>query len=530
MSDIAIEENTIPAINEETGAATRLQRGLLIGGMFVGLCALGGGFWFLKGEVADWWKEFNKPSTKSAQKASSGVDGGPGTIDLQAAIRDAAATQAMQQGAAATPGGAAAQATQPSPQLGGGQGGAMQLPQQPSGAAPAQAVAQQGAGQPLRPGQPGCKPDVTFDANGNPVAICAQDASAIRASQLAGKAINQPGQGARQQTQMVAAEVPPKPFNRLDVPLATMTAAPARSGAPGAMAASPAALSAAMANMAGLPTGAGASAGGLQPMEYLDPNKAIADYMKQIGAAGAAVGGSSGGAPSMGTPSIAGAGGLTGGPQAAQSGPLAGQFVGSKLTGVRATKIGDLNLLWPKGAGADCVLDGAIDASSSGYVSCTLSEHMYSANGRVVLAEKGSTMFLEYRGVTTQGQTNFPLIATSIRTAHGVTADLDSGAQGPLGQTGASGAIDNRWGERLGAAMIVALIGDAATLEIAKNTPAGGTPQYQASQGVAQSIPGKVLDSTINIRPRIVKNQGETIRVVAARDVDFSTVYSLVHR
>ena len=51
---------------------------------------------------------------------------------------------------------------------------------------------------------------------------------------------------------------------------------------------------------------------------------------------------------------------------------------------------------------------------------------------------------------------------------------------------------------------------------------------YQQSQGIAQSIPAKVLESTINIKPRILKNQGETVRIVAARDVDFSTVYKLV--
>jgi type IV secretion system protein VirB10 len=37
----------------------------------------------------------------------------------------------------------------------------------------------------------------------------------------------------------------------------------------------------------------------------------------------------------------------------------------------------------------------------------------------------------------------------------------------------------------------------------------------------------KVLDSTINIPPLIYQNQGSSVGVYVARDVDFSAVYAL---
>ena len=46
-----------------------------------------------------------------------------------------------------------------------------------------------------------------------------------------------------------------------------------------------------------------------------------------------------------------------------------------------------------------------------------------------------------------------PIIWTRVRTPHGVIVDLDSPATGPLGESGIDGYVDNRWGERIGAAL-----------------------------------------------------------------------------
>lgn len=221
-------------------------------------------------------------------------------------------------------------------------------------------------------------------------------------------------------------------------------------------------------------------------------------------------------------------------PHAEQTGyHLNEDFTATPLQGVSATRLGNLALIWAKGEGADCVLDGRIDTTLSGYVTCTVSDDVYSADGQTVLVEKGSEGFVEYHSVEKAGQHRFAAIVTSIRTPDGVTFNLDSGAQGLLGETGVSGYLDNQWGARLGAALVIAVVGDIAQYEENKAMSGGGTgttvvePQ-NTTQTIA-SMPQQILASTLAIQPRIIKAQGESIRIVAARDINFATVYQLVH-
>lgn len=330
---------------------------------------------------------------------------------------------------------------------------------------------------------------ITYDIHGNPVVVCTDNANpAVPAT---------------------SAARPARFFNRLDVPLAV---ANVKNGGGSYDTSSYNGSEAAGASGSGYPSG-------IHPLKQLDPNQVVNDYLQRVNANHGAAGMMPNATAQASKPA----------PSGKDEGVLAADFAASHLSGVKAAMLGDLNYIWAKGQGVDCVMDGAIDASVSGYTSCTVSGNVYSANGRTVLVEKGSTAFLEYHGISAIGQTRFPLIASSIRTPNGVTFNLDSGAQGPLGETGASGYVDNRWGDRLGAALLVALLGDVAQYEITKaQNNNGGTNIYQQSENVAQSIPGKILNTTINIKPRILKLQGETVRIVAARDVDFSTVYKLV--
>ncbi|HEY8096964.1 MAG TPA: TrbI/VirB10 family protein [Methylobacter sp.] len=479
----SVEENTMPSVNEELGKATGLQRKIVMGAIAATLIGISVSLYFGIHALGGWFGSIGN-SGADKKKVSAGVAVAEKPVDLQKDFDKPVVASAPKVPPPTNPA----------------------LTPDASDAALSKALAQRTKAK--------CTPEVTYDIKGNPVVICADNGSTVKESQA--NAGNK-GAGGRRQAE----------FNRLDVPLGVSSVSP-----PPAPSANSGYANNISNNQYSVADTRRESPQYIQPV---DANKVVSGYLDRIKSVNADLQGGNHSpfappAPSpVGRPGGVGAAGAGTGAGSSGSGALEGAFTNSHLSGVRAGKLTDLDLLWPKGAGVDCVLDGAIDASTSGYVTCTIGENKYSANGHTLLVEKGSTAFLEYRATSAQGQTRFPLIATSIRTANGISFDIDSGAQGPLGETGASGYVDNRWGDRLGAAMLVAIIGDVMSYEIAKNSPAGqaGVPSYQQSQGVAQSIPGQVLQSTINIKPRILKLQGETVRIVAARDVDFSTVYKL---
>ena len=125
--------------------------------------------------------------------------------------------------------------------------------------------------------------------------------------------------------------------------------------------------------------------------------------------------------------------------------------------------------------------------------------------------------------------TRIPVLWTRIRMPNGVTVDLDSPATGGLGESGIGGYVDNRWPERIGAALMLSLIQDAVQGATKSDGVSGGsTVVLSNSSGTGSKLAEKILESTINIPPLIYSNQGSVVGVYVARDVDFSKVYGLV--
>jgi type IV secretion system protein VirB10 len=277
------------------------------------------------------------------------------------------------------------------------------------------------------------------------------------------------------------------------------------------------------------------------PADPLDQTRRnLEDYQRQLQGLLATLNASAAAATSQGEPAMAAdnasfvnplAGGLpipAGVPSAA--GLFGGQMQGSATPRVAAAMLGNRSLTLPKGTAFTCALKTKVISATSGMVGCQVQRNVYSDDGRVLLIERGSHLDGEYRITSVRpGMVRIPVLWTRLRTPHGVTVDIESPGTGPLGESGVDGYVDNRWGERIGAAMLLSLIDDSVKLVIQNqaNDRSGDTIVLPSTTANSSKLAEKVLDSTIGIPPLIYQNQGGIVGIYVARDVDFSSVYEL---
>ena len=212
---------------------------------------------------------------------------------------------------------------------------------------------------------------------------------------------------------------------------------------------------------------------------------------------------------------------------------LFGSMERSTTPTVAAGFLGNRSLTIPKGVLFTCSLKTRVISATSGFVACQVQRNVFSDDGKVVLAERGSHLDGEYRVVQVRpGVTRIPVLWTRLRTPNGVTVDLYSPGTGALGESGIGGYVDNRWVERLGAALLVSLINDAVKIAAidASASTGNSTVLLPSTTETGSKLAEKVLEATINIPPLLYQNQGSVVGVYVARDVDFSKVYALEPR
>lgn len=192
---------------------------------------------------------------------------------------------------------------------------------------------------------------------------------------------------------------------------------------------------------------------------------------------------------------------------------------------VRAQVLPTRRMLLPKGAFLDCTLETALDSTLPGMTTCILATDAFSADGSVVLLERGTKLVGETRGQVRQGSARVYVLWTEARTSKGVVVPLASPGTDELGRAGLPGQVDRHFMERFGAAILVSVIDGAIQAEVASQRGNGSTVVVDPSG--SRDIMTEILRSTINIPPTVVKPQGDRIQVLVARDLDFRSVYEL---
>lgn len=208
---------------------------------------------------------------------------------------------------------------------------------------------------------------------------------------------------------------------------------------------------------------------------------------------------------------------------APRSGSLAALLKPSVATAVQARVLPTQRLLLSKGAFIDCTLETAIDTSLPGMITCITATDTFGVDGKVVLLERGTKLVGETQGEVQQGSSRVFVLWSEARTPTGVVVPLASPGTDALGRSGLPGEVNRHFWDRFGAAILISVID--VGLQSAARSGSSGTVVYSPSTSV--DIMTDVLKSTVNIPPTVIKNQGDRIQVLVARDLDFRSVYEL---
>ncbi|WP_265285798.1 type IV secretion system protein VirB10 [Verminephrobacter aporrectodeae] len=216
---------------------------------------------------------------------------------------------------------------------------------------------------------------------------------------------------------------------------------------------------------------------------------------------------------------------------------LAGRLQPTVLQARSAGKLPNLDYLLKRGTIIPCALKTGIDTTLPGFVICNVLNNVYSANGKVLLVERGATVFGEQQSQLKQGQERTFVVWTRIDNPNGVFADIDSPATDQMGYSGISGYVDTHFWARFGGAIMLSLIQDfsqaysqrtANGSNTASTATAASSQQYANTNRATQDMAAEALRNSINIPPTLVVLPATIVSVLVARDVSFENVFSVV--
>ncbi len=179
-----------------------------------------------------------------------------------------------------------------------------------------------------------------------------------------------------------------------------------------------------------------------------------------------------------------------------------------------------------KGTIIPCTLETNIISEKKGFVSCVISQDVYSSNARILLVEKGSKVSGEYRQLLKNGERRLEVIWDRIVTPYDVVIKLMSPSVGRLGASGITGKVDNRWGTRIGSALLVSLISDALEIAGEKDKKADVVVESETAD-TGKGLAEKILEKNIDLPPILYIQEGKMINIYVADDIDMSSIYSV---
>ncbi|MCB2081805.1 MAG: TrbI/VirB10 family protein, partial [Rickettsiales bacterium] len=211
----------------------------------------------------------------------------------------------------------------------------------------------------------------------------------------------------------------------------------------------------------------------------------------------------------------------------------------SRAPSAEATITGNLFSSILQGKIIDVVLETAINTDLPGSLRAIVSRDVYAEAGKTVLIPKGSRLIGTYDASVKRGQARVYIIWNRVIRPDGVDIAIDSPATDELGRSGIPGEVDPRYLEIFGNSVLLSTLTIAVASAAEGLTNAKGVQEGETGSGdttrsgsvtdltVVDTLEGfndvvkSITSDFVTLKPRILVDQGERIKVFVNRDLIF---------
>lgn len=187
----------------------------------------------------------------------------------------------------------------------------------------------------------------------------------------------------------------------------------------------------------------------------------------------------------------------------------------------RASRLRDTALIAPQGTVIPAVLETALNSDLPGFARAVVSSDVRGYDNSTVLIPKGSKLVGEYKSAVSPGQSRAFVVWTRLLTPEGVSIDLGSPAADELGRGGLAGETNTHFLRRFSSSILTTVI--TAGLAVAASGGGGSTAIILSSPATTAGATAP-LARDLDIPDTISVKQGAAIKVLVAKDLDFSSV------
>ena len=207
---------------------------------------------------------------------------------------------------------------------------------------------------------------------------------------------------------------------------------------------------------------------------------------------------------------------------------FANQASGKPVVTAYPKAVGNLECLALQGKLIDAQLETAINTDLPGQIRAVVSSPLYAEQGREPLVPAGSRLNGVYNSAVRKGQVRVFAIWNRLIRPDGVEMVLDSAVTDALGRTGMAGETDNHFAQIFGMSALLSIIGaGASTVGVSADARYNSADAYrhEVQQSFGRTA-DRVLEPYANIPPTNTIGQGERIKVLLNRDLNFCLLKS----